>query len=159
VKLCDFLIAGLRPAPACPYATNAGYPNTTSDSPGMPLAATSEGNPIPMGEGAEAFGATMYLLWDPALPVGCPTASTIQTIDPVTHKPTITQTASQCSSVPVPLGYVNWGFCGDAINTVPSQNNTYQQWMLSCGGPTPVQPTVQSSSSYPTWTGTVQNGQ
>ena len=110
-----------------------------------------------MGEGAETLSATMYLMWDPAIPgpgqQTCAPASTIRGADG-----NITSTASTCTgSIPVPLGYVNWGFSGDAINSVPNQSSNNQQWVLSCGKPSPATPTVQSSGTYPPWTTPVRN--
>ncbi len=142
-----------------PYAVFTGQPNSTYDSPGHPLAAyssppTDPPTLIPLGELAEAFSATMYLMWDPALPSGCQPASTTE--DPITK--TISSTASNCTdSIPVPLGQVTWGFSGDTINTVPNQNISEQEWLLECGGPSPATPIVQPSSSYPPWSSTFTN--
>jgi hypothetical protein len=111
-----------------------------------------------MGLGGHLAPEKRFLTpFSPAIPgpgqQTCAPASTVQDANG-----NITSTASTCTgSIPVPLGYVNWGFCGDAINTVPSQNANNQQWILSCGGPSPATPAVQSSSSYPTWTSTVTN--
>ena len=90
----------------------------------------------------------LYISTDVAVYTGAPSISSIN--------PTSASIGTS-GSIPVPLGYVNWGFCGDAINTVPSQNTASQQWLLNCGGPTPDAPTVQSSSSYPPWTTTKTN--
>jgi len=93
----------------------------------------------------------MYLMWDPALPSGCQPASTTQA--PNTHL--ITSALSECKgSIPIPLGYVAWGFSGDAVNTMTNQGNG-TQWLLCCG--VPGTPAVQSSSSYPQWNYTVTN--
>jgi len=144
-----------------PYAVFPDTPNSTNDSPGLGLVAYLEGSnpptPVPIGELAATFSATMYLMWDPALPSGCHPASTIQTKD-ANGNTTITSTPSKCTgSIPVPLGNVTWGFCGDAINTVPNQISNNQQWLLPCGWPLPAAPTVQSSSWYPQWAATITN--
>lgn len=134
-----------------PYVTASGNPDTTNDSPGMELAARQKGVQIPMGEGAESFQARMHLMWDPALPTGCTPASTTQ--DPTTQA--ITSTSSTCTgSIPVPLGYADWGFQGDAINTLVNQTSTNTPWLLNFGAPKPSAPAAVSSNSYPQW-GTV----
>lgn len=50
------------------------------------------------GEAKRSFSAAAYLLWNPQLPQGC--------------------TGQQCTSIPVPLGSIQWGFGADAINTL-----------------------------------------
>ena len=101
---------------------------STNDSPGLGLNDAD-------GEAAEDFSATMYLLWRPPVAAGC---------------------SGDACIVPVPLGFVNWGFSGDAINTLQTQTNTGTQWALgSCSGLEPEKPAFQagsSSRSYPHWT-------
>jgi len=130
-----------------PYEVLQDAPNTTNDSPGIPLNPTGL---TELGEAADAFGATMYLMWDPAIAgteqPSCAAASTIQNA-----VGQITSTRSTCSgSVPVPLAYVNWGYSGDAINTL-AQNPTQTTWLLSCPAGAPPVPAVQNSASYPKW--------
>lgn len=130
-----------------PYVTAPGVPNTTNDSPGTVLAATYQGAPIPIGEGADSFKTRMYLMWDPALPAGCAPASTTQG-----QNRTVTSPSGTCTgSIPVPLGYVDWGFQGDAINTLVNQTRTNTTWLLNFGAPIPSTPTVVPSNSYPQW--------
>jgi len=143
-----------------PYPTLQGDPDQVSDSPGLELIAYDMSHSIiPIGEGAEVFSATMYLMWDPALPgpgqQSCHPASSIY--DPISK--TVTPTASTCTgSIPVPLAYASWGFGGDAINTLQTQQSTNTTWLLQpCSAPQPSTPTVQSTTAYPTWTNTVQN--
>ena len=59
------------------------------------------GLPDNYGEGWETFTATMYLMWDPALPSGCTPAKTVQNSDG-----TFMSTASTCTSIPIPLSVV-----------------------------------------------------
>ncbi len=72
------------------------------------------------------FSATMYALWDPNL----------------------------TNSIPVPLGYVQWNFSGDAT-IVNAQTN---QWALksSSAGPNNV---FVPSTSYPQWSVTLAGGE
>jgi hypothetical protein len=72
-----------------------------------------------------SFSAKMYAMWDPNLP----------------------------NSIPVPLGYVQWNFTGDATIANASTN----QWVLkssSAGSNN----TFTQSSSYPQWSGTLGSG-
>jgi hypothetical protein len=134
-----------------PYKTDPGQPNTTNDSPGMNLAAfDSHDAQIPMGEGAESFVATMYLMWDPALPSGCLTAST---------NPEGQSTPSHCTSIPIPVGNVSWGFGGDAINSLTNQPSTSTTWILNggCSAPNPAQPQPVTSTTFPQWNNAVHN--
>jgi len=90
----------------------------------------------------------LYISTDVAVYTGAPSISSIN--------PTSASIGTS-GSIPVPLGYVNWGFSGDAINSVPNQSSNNQQWVLSCGKPSPATPTVQSSGTYPPWTTPVRN--
>lgn len=122
-----------------PYFNGPDYANATWDSPGRGLLST-------WGEGAEPFDATMYLLWDPALPAGCiPAWTDINTV------PYYTDHASTCTSIPIPLGSVHWNWSACAINALASAagGGTTPSWFLHCG--------VGSGSSagmtsgYPEW--------
>jgi hypothetical protein len=107
---------------AYPYATGT----STQDSPSMGLSSAS------YTKEARAFSASMYLLWDPALPAGC-------------------TPGSSCTSIPVPLGSVSWGFSGTA---------TYSggNWSLSTSSKTT--PAWSPGTSYPSWSDYVPfNGQ
>lgn len=108
------------------------------------------------GEEWESFTATMYLLWDPALPSGCAPAKTTETI--VNGTPTFSSSASTCTSVPVPLSSVSWHWSGCAINTLVNQPNQ-TTWIRSTsngcpletlGTPQPVTPSTPSNG-YPIW--------
>jgi hypothetical protein len=121
-----------------PYANASS--TATNDTPSSAL-------PSIYGEGWESFTATMFLMWDPALPNGCTPAST----NPIT----LQSTASTCTSIPIPLSSVTWHWSGCAINTLANQTNG-TTWSLSTGSGCPVQTlgTVQSAG-FPTWTSQV----
>ena len=55
---------------------------------------------------------------------------------------------------PVPLGFMNWGFSADAINTLTQQASTNTTWILWYGQIQPAAPTYQITTSYPQWSGT-----
>ncbi|MBT9332949.1 hypothetical protein [Paracidobacterium acidisoli] len=139
-----------------PYVAAQGIPNSTNDNPGIELTAhDTHNNPIPIGEGADKFSATMYLMWDPALPSDCTPAQTIQGTnpDPVSS-------ASTCTgSIPVPLAKVTWGYSGCAINTLTTQTSTSTTWLLNCGVLQPTTPTVEPATEFPQWSTTDGNAQ
>jgi hypothetical protein len=110
-------------------------PTTTYDVPFFPL-------PQELGEFARDFSATMYLMWDPLIPVGCTGGIN-----------------GTCASIPVPLASVTWRSTGDAINTLKTQPNG-TTWTLSCSGPdsngnglaSPVHVSVPATDKdYPIW--------
>lgn len=125
------------------------YLNTleTEDSPAIPLSDDE-------GELQRNFAATMFVLWDPILPDGC--------------IPATSQAATQCSSIPVPIGSISWGFSGATVNTQQLQNSPNPNgvpnnttWLVNnCGGCSspltfvPSQP-AQVAYGYPTWQGAV----
>jgi hypothetical protein len=124
----------------CPAQPESGLDNTypyasgthnATDKPYVPLS--------PEAELQRSFQATMYLMWDPALPSGCTPATANQ--------------QSQCSSIPVPLGSVGWSFSGCAINTLATQGNG-TTWSLQCGL---AAPSTAQSSGYPEWTNALSN--
>jgi hypothetical protein len=96
-----------------PYQRSA----STQDSPSTGLSASYV-------EETRSFSATMYVMWDPALPSGC-------------------TLGSNCASIPVPIGYVTWGWSGDALYNGST-------WNLQSSSITT--PTYSQSGSYPTWT-------
>jgi hypothetical protein len=149
-----------------PYAPALGpdgnpVPTTAVDYPGADLVLS---NGAAVGEVATTFAAQMYLMWDPALPGpgqnNCHAAFSV----PNLATGNVTSTPSTCAgSIPVTLGFMNWGFNGDAINTMTNQlnpaNPPNQQttWLKNCGSPNPAAPAFQQSSSYPTWTNVFHN--
>jgi hypothetical protein len=131
------------------------YPNEvmgrTSDSPGMAL----DDLGVTEGEASESFQATMYLMWDPSIPpAGQPSCQTAKSsFDNVTKA--ITFTPSTCSSVPVPVQSLQWGFSGTAIKTLDpnrltSQGSYADTWYLHPGG-SGSNP-QQGQQGYPQWT-------
>jgi hypothetical protein len=112
---------------------------STDDSPSNNMLATQS-------EKARNFSATMYLMWDPTL-----TGSG-------SCKAATPSNASTCTSIPVPLGFIKWGFTGDAISTLDaSQGAGSGGWQLAChnknaGSFTPSSAS-QNSNGYPIWSG------
>lgn len=108
--------------PANPSGTglDSGYPyatgTSTVDSPDVPLLSSVYTNE------ARSFSASMYLLWNPLLPVGC--------------------TGGSCTSIPVPLGSVAWGWSGAASYSASN-------WSLTASSTTA--PSWVSGTSYPIW--------
>jgi hypothetical protein len=98
-----------------------------------------------MGEAAISFDATMYVLWDPALPAGCATAWT-----DTTTAPTYTPHASQCTSTPVPLGSVEWKWLPCAINALAAMpgGGVGPSWFKQCGSG---QTFAAAANGYPQW--------
>ncbi len=116
------------------YPYSADTATVTYDSPYSPL-------PPSYGEVARVFDATMYLMWDPALPTGCTPATT--SIDG-----NYTQSASTCTSTPIPLGSAQWKWSGCAINAlIPQANGT--TYFRSCG--VDLVYAAQPAAEYPTW--------
>jgi hypothetical protein len=96
-----------------------------------------------VGEVGEAFDATMYVLWDPALPDGCTSATTDTSTTPYTSK------ASTCTSTPVPLASVQWKWSACAINGLTATNGVITaSWFVNCGPGKTYPPTA---SEYPEW--------
>jgi hypothetical protein len=131
-----------------PYGTPGGSlfsvnrPNdTVTDNPGINLNAV-------WGESQRLFSATMYLMWDPSLPSGCTPATAIS--------------ASNCTSIPVPLASVAWQFPGNGINTLQNQING-TTWVVPCGPGqasqcAAVAPGTDPQQSFPKWTKVFTNG-
>jgi hypothetical protein len=94
-----------------------------------------------LGEAAEAFDATMYVLWDPALPAGCTPATTD------TSQQIYTSTPSTCTSIPVPLASVHWTWKACAINE-SGPPPTGPSWFRQCG---PGHADPPKANGYPQW--------
>jgi hypothetical protein len=151
----------------------------TGDSP-------TTGIPPTVGEKLRNFSATMYLLWDPALPanyllsaptpVKCVAAHTDRQPDGSNQSyPT------ECASIPVPLASLAWGLKACGINTLNPTGGTNltssggsggasngTAWSMSCGIPnggpsgavpqtTVLQPNASNRYSYPQWGTVVRN--
>jgi len=134
----------------CPAQPQTGldtiYPNdsgvtVTED---MPSRSLIDG----YGESETTFNATMYLMWDPAIPPPGELACQVAMGDLGFSIP------STCVSIPVPLGSVSWHWSGCAINTLTQQANG-TSWALGCGLSTsyaPQTPNYAQNYGYPTWT-------
>jgi hypothetical protein len=75
----------------------------------------------------------MYLMWTPDELANC--------------------TGDACA-IPIPLGYVDWGFHGDTINILdPSlaELNNGTTWFLWCASETPDTPSFQTTAIHPEW--------
>jgi hypothetical protein len=99
-----------------------------------------------VGEVGKAFDATMYVMWDPAIPpVGqntCTPASVNTGTTPYTYNP------STCASIPVPLGSVEWEWAGCAVDTLASMGNG-TSWFVQCGNAVAY---TSDEAVYPNWT-------
>ena len=87
-----------------------------------------------LGEIGDYFSANMYLMW----------------------------TSGLANSIPINLGYVQWSFSGDVVNTLAAGLGGTTWVPTQVCNPEP-QPSVSdfvptSVGSYPTWTGTFRNG-
>ena len=112
---------------------------STHDTPGAIL-------PSDWGERDRQFDATMYLMWDPGTgPADCHTAST----DPDTR----VQTSSNCTSIPIPLGSVEWKWNTCGINTLSVQPGG-TTWLKNCAKNRLFQ--AQAANGFPTWSGIAQ---
>ena len=78
--------------------------NPTSDSPAVSLESRASSE-------SRAFGATMFLMWNPLLPSGC--------------SPPTPGSAGNCTSLMIPLGSVSWRFL-----EVASRKTFLQPWAL-----------------------------
>jgi hypothetical protein len=99
-------------------------------------------------EDARTFHATMYAMWNPALPSGCTPPSTTA----LGNNAYQTSPGQGCTSIPIPLGSVAWSACADAINTQNSAVSA-SEWTLGCAIPqNPGNgPTFNTNSGFPNW--------
>ena len=152
-----------------PYVAATNNVNQAIDAPGVTLQVTANGSALPLGEADVAFAAAMYLMWDPAIPGPGQNACAPATNNPVNG--VAQPLTSQCTgSIPVPLGYLTWGFNADAINTLQQGAGlggtaNFTGWvMVGCGGPSSPEGSVITSGSgyavgsYPFWTQRATNG-
>jgi hypothetical protein len=127
-----------------PYLGGEYSPNTTtSDAPGRTDLYSF------LGEAGESFDATMYVLWDPAIPPSGQSTCTAAWIDTTTTP--YTPHPSTCSSIPVPLASVEWTWSACAINSLTAGPNGSPAplWAVNCGQGGYSDP---KPSGYPTWT-------
>jgi IPT/TIG domain-containing protein len=104
--------------------------NSTNDNPMLGLYSYN-------GEEARHFAATMYEMWTPTVS-GCPNG--------------------WACTIPISLGYVNWYFTEDAINTLKLQPSTQLTYLLSSQSKPPQNPIpFVPSNSFPQWTQTITN--
>ena len=122
-----------------PYPSRGDNGMVTSDAPGR-LALKHD-----MGEVGKKFDATMYTMWDPAIPAAgqasCVTAHSDTSTTPYTP------IASTCSSIPVPLGSIRWEWAACAINS--STEDGSPSWALHCGQAKAFPP---QADTFPAWT-------
>jgi len=83
---------------------------------------------------SESFSARMYLMWNPQLPSNC--------VLPSTEAGTGT-----CTSISVPLGYVDWQWTGAA------QYTSHKQWELVRGSTSKGARPFVHSTAFPHWLG------
>lgn len=84
-----------------PYSSTS----TTSDSPSVGMAPYTPSAAV--GELLNSMSFAMYLMWDPQQPSGCTPMGTAGA-------------RTTCTSIPVPLGTLNWHWSCDGINTSQS---------------------------------------
>jgi hypothetical protein len=134
-----------------PYAARVGDSKQALDDPGQSLN-LARGSQV--GESMVEFEATMYLLWDPALPGSGQSSCQAASNDPPDPEHPNPQQSTCTGSIPVPLGSISWGYTGDAINTMKPNmdgaSNGTGWLMLGCSWPVPT-PMYSSSGVYPTW--------
>ncbi|HMD83986.1 MAG TPA: hypothetical protein VKO18_04705 [Terriglobia bacterium] len=104
---------------------------------------------------SENYSSTVYLMWDPTIPPAGKTCSAATTSGSGSATIGIPST---CASIPVPLGYVTWGACGDAANTLGSVPSTGTDWALNCSSETAPSSFVPSTT-YPSWQSTLNGAQ
>jgi hypothetical protein len=101
-----------------------------------------------LGEAAKSFDATMYVLWDPLIPPTGQSSCTGATVNTSTKPYTVTP--SQCASIPVPLGAIDWTWSACAINALaPAGTGAHtNSWVVQCGVGSQ---TTYETSDYPKW--------
>ena len=100
-----------------------------------------------VGEVGEAFDATMYVMWDPAIPPVGQNSCTPASVN-TTTRPYYTYIPSTCASIPVPLGSVEWEWAACAIDTLAPTGNG-SSWLIGCGN---AYAYISDEAEYPEWT-------
>lgn len=119
-----------------------GSSTTVGDSPAINLLSK-------YGEENVTWNANMYLMWAPKAQATCSNAG------------------GNICSIAIPLGFVNWTFCGYAINTLnAAQAGAAQGWVGNCTstcaqsscqvGPGPELQQSSGNNAYPIWDNTVR---
>jgi hypothetical protein len=146
--------------------SRSGYPALDNY---YPLPIVSDGNAVdipsgpPLGtnrefEQAASFDATTFLMWDPALNSDGTGGCTPAVTDSLSR---ISQPSTCTGSIPIPLGYVNWHYSGDALNTFDVTQGV-SGWNLVSADPLVADtngPSFHMSSSYPQWNRLELNGE
>jgi hypothetical protein len=134
---------GFTPPSDLGLGLDGGYPypplndSSASDAPGRLLFSG-------MGEGAEAFDAIMYVMWDPAIPGPGQTSCKTARVD-TSQVPYLFFASTCLGSIPVPLGKIEWKWSACAIN---GGAGSTPNWGVHCGAAKPLPP---GSSGYPEW--------
>jgi hypothetical protein len=149
--------------PNTPHVLDTTYPYMDPSGPivDSPLLFWHLGQ-LQESEAGESFSARMFLMWDPALRndgVACKPAN-IDAND--------VMTPSSCDSIPIPIGYVDWHWSADAVNTLdtitpPTGANGWR--IGGTGFPGCRNPNVAGNNptffhdavTFPFWTGTQVN--
>jgi hypothetical protein len=124
-----------------PYLTGIMTQNiptiTAQDSPGV-TTTTEYGE-----ESQTEFNATMFLMWDPTIPVFDQTRCTAAYVDNQNQAH-----PSTCSSTPVPLGSISWSYSGCTINNLSVQNDG-TNWSFACSNIGHISAFIPAG--YPQW--------
>jgi len=125
--------------PAVSYNANQRSSMSFNDTPSSPL----------VGDLSQSFSARTYLMWDPAKGVsGCTPATSVFS--------TRTETASTCTSTPVVLGYIDWGWDGEGVDLLKVGDNGSTGHLQPGSGK--VLAPFNKDSTYPEWTTRVITG-
>lgn len=113
--------------------TSFPYPDVTATSTNDNPAADLDYPPFLLG--TEVMSARMYLLWNPSLPAGCVLPGTLTG-------------SGTCTSIAVPIGYVDWRWSGGAAAVDPDH---YVWKIINSLSSTPPS-NFQTTSNFPSWT-------
>lgn len=118
------------------YPYGSADATSTNDNPGAHL--------NPPFTTSEVMSARMFLMWDPTLPSPCTAAYT----DKDGPHP------STCTSIPVPLGYVDWSWSGAAQYDAHAK----PKWKIIDSMSSEDKSPFQTTSSFPAWTKRITGG-
>jgi hypothetical protein len=131
-KTCPSVSGGPLLDTTYPYGNGIATVTTTKVTNDTAQDSPANGLPTSWGEVARSFSATMYLMWVPNPDSRC--------------------TNGTACTIPATLGTVNWGWTGDAINTLQPQQNagvSFTRWTLNCSNPS--NGGFQTTTSLPQW--------